>query len=329
MQTWCYGSIRWGEEKLSHVLLRKDSKIVAAAQAVIFKAPKLPIGVAYVRWGPCWQVNGQPKDLEIFRRMLQALYHIYVVQRGLLLQVYPKAVENGHGILRPILEEEGFQRDPYGGPTRTLVMDLSHPLQELRRSLKRKWRHNLVLAERNNLTITSGVDDRIFQDLMALQTELKARKKWESIADRRYLTRVQRSLPTPFKMMCLVCRHNGEPASGVAVSTAGNTALLLLAPTGNKGLKLRSSYLLQWRLVEWLKSTNVRWYDLCYVSCNPNTGHDQFKSGLAGKLGLELDYVGAYQAGNYPLARFSVQAVERSRNALFNLKHTLGLLVNG
>lgn len=329
MQTWGYGSVRWGEKNLSHVLLRKNGKIVAASQAVIFKAPLLPIGLAFVRWGPCWQVKGQTKDFETFRHMMQVLYQIYVVERRLLLQIFPNAVEDGTGTLRAILNEEGFQSDPHGTPTRTAIVDLSYPLEELRQSLKRKWRHNLVLAERNRLTVTSGVDDKTFQDLMILHTEMRVRKRWEPIPDVRFLALVQRALPPPLKMTCMICRHNGKPASGIAVSKAGNTAVLVLAPTGSKGLTLRSSYLIQWRVLEWLKDSNVRWYDLSFISPHANPGLYQFKSGLRGKLGSEFEYVGDHQAGNHPIIRFSVHAFKRSCETLCNMRRTLGRLLDG
>lgn len=329
MQTWSYGCVRWGGKNLSHVLLRKGGNIVAASQVNIFKAPLLPFGLANVRRGPCWQVKGRPKDLETFRRMLQVLYQTYAVERGLLVRIVSNEIEDVTGTLHAILEEEGFHRDPDGIPAQTLIMDLSYPLEELRRSLKRKWRRNLVLAERHNLTIASGVDDKIFQDLMTIYAEMRVRKKWEPVADGRYLARVQSALPPPLKMMCMNCLHNGQSVSGAAISKIGNTARLMLAATGNKGLDLRSSYLLQWRVLEWLKSSNVRWYDLCGINHLGQPGVAQFKSGLAGKLGLELDYLGVHLARNHPVTRFSVQAAERSRETLINLKRAYGRLQGG
>ncbi|MGH7971299.1 MAG: hypothetical protein ACREIC_21485, partial [Limisphaerales bacterium] len=191
--------------------------------------------------------------------------------------------------------------------------------------LKKRWRHNLVLAEQNDLKISSGTDDQIFQNLVALQiqAETRIRKRWGCMDDRGYHAQIQKSLPESMKMMCMLCHNNGESASGIAVWKAGNTATLILAPTGNQGLKLRSSYLLQWRMLEWLKSMNVRWYDLSYINPKSNPGLYQFKSGLGGKLGRELEYVGAYQAGNYPFIRFSVQAIERSRLTFIRLRRTL------
>lgn len=324
MQTWSYGAVRWGEKNLSHVVLKKNGRIVAASQVIKIKVPFLPVGLSYVKWGLCWQVKGETRDAGNFRQMLQALYGVYVVERGLLLRIFPNAVAHDTGTLRAILEEQGFQRDSRDTLTRTVLVDLSYPLEELRRSLKGSWRRNLVLAERNGLTVSSGVDDDSFRDLMTLYDQMKTRKVWEPIADVKYFERVQTQIAAPFKMKCMVCRHNGVPVSGIAVSRIGNTAVLLLAATGDLGLTLRSSYLLQWKVLEWLKSSNIGWYDLFGINQETHPGTYQFKSGLGGRLGLELDYVGSYQAGTSPMAKLSIQVAERAQATLVGLKRTLG-----
>ena len=324
MQTWSYGSVRWGEKNVSHVVLRNNGRIVAASQAVIITVPHLPIGLAYVKWGPCWKVRGQGVNLANFRRMIQALYQIYVVERGLLLRIFPNAVEDRAGTLRAILEEEGFQKNPCAALERTVLVDLSHPLGDLRQSLKGTWRRNLILAERSGLKIATGPDDEVFQDLMILYKEMKERKKWEEIADARYFERVQKDLPPPLKMTCMVCKHEGEPVAGIGVAKLGNTAIALLGATGNKGLKLRGSYLLHWEMLQWLKSAQVRWYDLFGINQSTHPGTYQFKSGLGGKLGLEMDRVGAYQAGGNLMTRLSIGGVEAGQALLVRLKRSVG-----
>jgi hypothetical protein len=51
-QTWQYGAVRWGPEKLSHCLFKLDGRVVACVQVAIFRAPVVSAGVAYLRWGP-------------------------------------------------------------------------------------------------------------------------------------------------------------------------------------------------------------------------------------------------------------------------------------
>src|SRR5262249_54282300 len=62
MQTWPYGARRWGAENLSHLVLRRNGHVAAAAQVVIMKIPLLGPGIAYVKWGPLWRPRAQEKD---------------------------------------------------------------------------------------------------------------------------------------------------------------------------------------------------------------------------------------------------------------------------
>src|SRR5215469_9034607 len=73
MQTWPYGARRWGAENLSHLVLRKDGEVAAAAQVVIRKIPFLGPGIAYVKWGPLCHPRGQERDQQTFRMMIRAL----------------------------------------------------------------------------------------------------------------------------------------------------------------------------------------------------------------------------------------------------------------
>ena len=51
-QTFAYGSVRWGRSNLSHIILKFNDEIVAAAQIVIKKIPLVKAGIAFSPWGP-------------------------------------------------------------------------------------------------------------------------------------------------------------------------------------------------------------------------------------------------------------------------------------
>src|SRR5579872_2619209 len=54
-QTWAYSATRWGSRRLAHVVLKREGQVVAAAQVVVITVPFLPLGLAYVKWGPLWR----------------------------------------------------------------------------------------------------------------------------------------------------------------------------------------------------------------------------------------------------------------------------------
>src|ERR1017187_6843900 len=135
-QTWSYGAIRWGKRNLSHVVLKRDGKIVAAAQAIITKVPVLDAGLAYIKMGPLWQLRNKGRDLGTLRHILSALRQIYAVRLGLLLRVSPPGAEDGTGDIRALFSQQGFARDLSIGIPRTAFIDLSYSLDDLRSSLK-------------------------------------------------------------------------------------------------------------------------------------------------------------------------------------------------
>jgi peptidoglycan pentaglycine glycine transferase (the first glycine) len=313
MQTWSYGSTRWGENNLSHVLLQRDGEVVAAAQSVIVKLPLLGAGMAYVKWGPLWQLRGRQRNVETFRRMLQALREVYVVQRGLLLRVFPAGTEQGIEALRSIFKEEGFERDLSIGTPRTAFIDLSHSLEEIRSSLKPTWRRNLKLAEQNQLTVIHGVTDELLDIFVGLYTEMQNRKNMIGQVNIDLYKAIQRDLPDGLKMRVMICEHQGEPVAGIVVPSLGNMAQNHLAATGDKGLHLRASYLLHWRMLEWLKAHGCRRLDLDALNHQKYPGISQFKLGLAGRLGWEAEYPGQFESCTNAVSHFSVKLAEQLR----------------
>jgi lipid II:glycine glycyltransferase (peptidoglycan interpeptide bridge formation enzyme) len=93
----------------------------------------------------------------------------------------------------------------------------------------------------------------------------------------------------------LICEADGVPINGVVFSAIGDRAIYLFGATGTAGGQLNGSYLLQWRIIEWLKERGVRYYDL--GGCNPsvNPGVYNFKRGIAGKNGWEETFVGEFE----------------------------------
>ena len=59
-QSWAYGAVRWSGRNLSHLVIRQNGRILAAAQLRIARLPLLPAGVAYLRWDLSVSGPGNP-----------------------------------------------------------------------------------------------------------------------------------------------------------------------------------------------------------------------------------------------------------------------------
>jgi len=284
-QTWSYGAVRWGRKNLSHLVLKRNGETVAMAQLRIVRPFHFKIGMAHLRWGPLCHPKGSELDPEIVRTMASALHEEYVKNRGLFLRILP----NGNmGSPRAQVFQSAFSqyRSESFGPGdsfRTFVLDLTPSLEVLRKRLAQKWRNQLNCAEKNGLTIREDDGCHGFRTFTALYGEMWARKQFAASSNIREFERLQQDLPQGQQMKVFICEHEGVPAAGLIGTGIGNAGIYLLGATNEQGMKSKGAYLLQWRMIQWLKETGVRYYNLGGINSITNPGVYHFKKGLSGQ----------------------------------------------
>ena len=289
-QTWSYGNIRWGKNNLQHIIVKRGNDIVAAVQMIRKKIPVINTGVAYTYLGPMWHRYGS-ENLELFENIINAIKTEYAIKNNYVVRIIPMVSDENVDVMK-LLEKHGYVRNTDKAPYRTFILDLKAPLNDIRKSFKQKWRNQLNAAEKYNLTVYDGDGEELFNIFLRLQKEMMGRKKYNPGVDYNEFGEIQNDLPPAQKMKIFVCTYEGEPVSTAIVSAFGNTGIYLLGATGEKGLKVKGSYLLQWKIVQWLKSIQCEWYDLGGINPDSNPGVYLFKSGLSGK---DTKYVGIYE----------------------------------
>jgi lipid II:glycine glycyltransferase (peptidoglycan interpeptide bridge formation enzyme) len=332
-QTWSYGEILSGGCNLSHVLLKKDGQIAAAAQARIAKVPFLNLGMAYVRWGPLCVRCGAEANLEVFRYAVRALREEFVLRRGLTLRLFPILFDDGSPNLATILAEEGLYAVKDDGRERTMLMDLGPSVDILRAGVARNWKRNLKEAEQNNLEVVEGTEDELFDQFIALYKGLVVRKGFAEPNDINQFRSMQAGLPEDLKMKIALCRSAGKICAGLVWSAMGNTGIELFAATNETGLQSKGSYLLRWRLLTYLKANRFRLYDLNGINPVANPGGYKFKHELAGKNGRDVHYLGRFDCHANSIARACIALADRLRTMRWSLRrlvakvgHAAGLL---
>jgi lipid II:glycine glycyltransferase (peptidoglycan interpeptide bridge formation enzyme) len=295
-QTWAYGAIRWGENNLSHLILKCNGGVIGIAQIAIKRLPLLNSGIAYIPWGPLWQEKDSIPDENNLCQLLRALRDEYAVKQKMLLRIAPNMFfDEGH---ISMIEQEGFGRQKSADPYNTIVIDISSNLEILRKNLDQKWRNHLNKAEKNDLVVEEGTDIRLFDIFIDLLKEMYERKNFPVGLDYNEFRKIQQTLPASHKMKIMVCMSQNEPVCATICSYLGNKGLYLLGATGNRGMKLNGSYLLQWRMIQWLKEQGCSFYDLCGINPKTNPNVYTFKRGLAGKAGGEIFHIGQFDAHN-------------------------------
>ncbi|MFX0196078.1 MAG: lipid II:glycine glycyltransferase FemX [Candidatus Hodarchaeota archaeon] len=303
-QTWSYHAIRCGERNIGHFLLKKNGTIVAAAQARIFKVPVVNLGIAYIRWGPLWRLHNEEPETENFRLAVRGLRIEYVCRRGLVLRLLPQLFEDDSNSFRPMLQQEGYIWPTEGKRDRTLIIDLRRSLEDLRKGLKQKWRNCLNHAEKDHLEIIEGHDVDLFDIFIQIYRQMLERKKFPEPNDINEFKLIQKDLPERFKMKVFICRSHDEPTAGAICSAIGDTGIYLFGATNEAGMKNKGSYLLQWRIIEWLKERKCHYYDLNGIDPDINPGTYRFKAGLCGRNGRDVDFLGQFDSYKNSFGRF-------------------------
>lgn len=315
-QTWAYGTARTDQLRLSHLVLKRAGNVVAAVQARLVGFPSLRIGVAYIRWGPIWNLRSGGVTDEVFRQAIRAIRNEYTVRRGLVVRLLPPLCTEENEPYTKILAEEGLEMNTDDQQYRTIIMDARPSLEELERGFHPKWRKNLNRARKSALETIQGQDIALLESLGMVYAEMVQRKQFSGQADIENLIRTQRDLPANQKMTVILCKAEGEIVAGTVFSVLGNTAVDLFRATSNRGTKTYGSYLLQWHVLEELKKRDCQYYNLNGINPERNPGGYQFKSQLAGKNGREVTFVGTFDAYPNNLVRLAVTTAQQFRARL-------------
>ena len=309
-QTWSFGAVLSGESNLSHLVLKRDNEVVAAAQIRIVTLPIFRAGIAYLAWGPMWQRRNKEVDLEDFRQIVKALRNEYAVKRGLLLRVLPNVFSNDANATTIgsifVIASFRWRRSPH----KTLFLDLTPSLESLRKELHPKWRNHLKQAEGNNLKLYEGSADELFDKFKAVYKEMRARKKYPHDIDIEKYATIQKVLPTVLKLKIVLGELDGKTIAGTVSSTIGDTAVSLLSATGDEGLKNRASYLVRWRTIQWLKEKGHRQYDLGGVDPDKVPTTYEFKARICGKQPRVYTRIGDFIACESLVSTLAVKSGE-------------------
>jgi lipid II:glycine glycyltransferase (peptidoglycan interpeptide bridge formation enzyme) len=212
----------------------------------------------------------------------------YVSKRKLFLCILPNAFA---GTQRAKAVQDAFGRftpEPLVADNtyRTLIVDLSPSIEDLRKKLDKKWRNQLSAAEKNELKVLDGHGgDRcgyLYRTFCLIYNQMRRRKTFETEVDVEEFGRIQQDLAESHRMRVLICEDKGVPVAGLVASAMGDSAIYLLGATSDEGLKSKGAYLLQWTLIKWLKECGFKWYDLGGIDPEKNPGVYHFKRGLSG-----------------------------------------------
>jgi peptidoglycan pentaglycine glycine transferase (the first glycine) len=234
----------------------EDGTILAGALVLFRKVAGLTL--AYVPKGPLtdW------RDRALTDRLLTAMCAEAQRQGAILLKIEPDLPDSGSN--RALLASYGFRPSPQTvQPRSTVLIDISAGgganEEAILGRMKSKWRYNVRLAERKDVTVRAGNEDdlRHFQALMAETGERDAfdvhsidyyRKAFEVFV--------------PERGAFLFAEFEGEPLASIVVLHAGDTAWYLWGASSNRQRNRMPNHALQWAAMRWARERGATRYDL-------------------------------------------------------------------
>jgi lipid II:glycine glycyltransferase (peptidoglycan interpeptide bridge formation enzyme) len=255
--------------------------------------------------------------------MATALRQEYVQKRGLYLEILPNAFSNSPRaeIFQTAFSGFDHQFGVSHGKYRTLVLDLTPSIEELRKKLDKKWRNQLNAAERNRLRIVEGDSIKEYDIFCKLYDQMWERKRFETTVSPAEFRRIQEHLPQNQRMRIFICEHEGRPVGGLVCSMIGDSAIYVLGATNENGRNLKSAYLMQWAVIQSLKDKAIRHYDLGGIDPQANPGVYHFKSGFNG---ADVAHISPFVACDNKFSAAFVKAGQAVRGSVRRLQLRFG-----
>ncbi len=210
----------------------------------------------------------------------------------------------------------------------TVIIDTTPDLDTILANFNQKGRHALRRAERDGVTVEAvPTTDENCRTMYKLLQATSTGKFEASVRSYDYYASFWRRYNTTGNGKLFFAYLDGE------LVAAAFTILLGQKATYKDGASVRerpaygASHLLQWRIIEWLKTKHITSYDLCGTPPsdqinNPDHsyyGIGRFKTSFNKQV---TDYVGVYDLPLSPLTYFAWQRIgERLANRLHTRQH--------
>ncbi len=313
----------------------RDYGEASAYQALVIKH-NLPLGKGYLYCprGPVIKPETRNQKSETNHKFQISNFQNEITglskqEKAIFLRIEPMA-----GIEEKELKELGFLRTKDVQPSRTLILDLRRPEEELLAQMHEKTRYNIGLAVRRGVTVRVSDGDGDFGAFWSLLNQTAKRQKIRLFGKdyyRKQLTvngQQKKNLPQPlfvkegafslwkreggrdFENLLFIASYQGKVIAANLVNAFGDTATYLHGGSDNEFRSLMAPHLLQWEQIKYAKEQGCKFYDFWGYDEVKWPGISRFKKGFGGK---EVSYIGTY---DYVFDKFWYRIYRIVRNIL-------------
>lgn len=181
-------------------------------------------------------------------------------RKAVFLKVEPDLWKGGAEFqLKSIMQSKSFRLSPYPiQPSRTLVVDLRPPEDEILSGMKQKTRYNIHLAKRKGVVVTQSDNVWKFYNLIQVTSD---REKFDVHSQEYY----QKVYDRFFESGCcelFFAEKEGKLLAAIMVFAFGQRAWYFYGASSNQDRNLMAPYALQWEAMLWARRKGCVEYDL-------------------------------------------------------------------
>lgn len=231
-----------------------DAEGGIAAGASVLMRSVVGLRLAYLPRGPLTDWRDAGLTLEV----LQAVESACRERGASVLKIEPGLPDSPAN--RLLLERYGFFPSPQTvQPRSTIVVDIAYDEDAILQRMKSKWRYNIRLAARKDVTVRAGRR----QDLAAFNKLMTATGERDGfgVHSAQYY-RDAYDLLVPDRAVYLLAEYEGEPLAAIVVGVTGDTAYYLWGASSDKERNRMPNHALQWAGIQWAKAYGATRYDL-------------------------------------------------------------------
>ena len=246
---------------------RDDTGEIRSMCLALLRRYPLGLGVLSCIGGPVGDVSGWGAGFRDFVRHSTGLRHLYFRFRC-------DRERTGTDVLS--LREQGWSRSIFPlTSSLSMELDLSRSTEQLLAGMSQRWQKNLRRVEKRGLVVRQ-ISEPDVERVCEIFNEMEDRKGLPQLFSREKMEHLFSSVRD--ELIFFQCEDgNGKVIAIRAALRSGTFATDYFAAADEEGLRMRASYLLLWRLIQYCKEAGVERYDLGGIDPVANPGVFDFK----------------------------------------------------
>ncbi|MEZ4676007.1 MAG: peptidoglycan bridge formation glycyltransferase FemA/FemB family protein [Caldilineaceae bacterium] len=253
LQTSAWGNLKarfgWRD---GGVALFDDNNQVCAGALLLYRRVG-PLTLAYAPKGPLTDWHDHTLTAELLLQLRETAGRAGAA----LLKIEPDLPDTPTN--RALLRSYGLQPSAQTvQPRSTVLLDITGADDAILGAMKSKWRYNIRLANRKDVTVREAAND----DLAAIHELMQITGERDGFAVHNadyYTTAYQ--LFVPRHGVYLLAEYAGQPLAAIVVCAVGKTAYYLWGASSDRERNRMPNHALQWAGIQWAKSRGATDYD--------------------------------------------------------------------